>query len=102
MKKTKIGNIEIDVAEWGLIKGHICSRGFKKNSLWIVEAMREKRMREICDLSHVERDDLVNQASGTKSRIELMARLASCRCQYDKAARLGAIAEKADARSRED
>ena len=47
MATTKIGNIEMDVETWGKIKGHICSRGYKKISLWIVEAMKEKWLREI-------------------------------------------------------
>ena len=90
MGKKKIGNIEMDVAEWGKIKGHITARGFKKNSLWIVQAMQEKHASET--------SDIVTQAHSLKSRIELMARLASYRCQYEKAARLGALETKAAAR----
>ena len=43
---AKISNIDIELALWGKIKGHITSRGYKKNSLWIVDAMTEKHARE--------------------------------------------------------
>jgi hypothetical protein len=105
MATTKLGNIEMDVVLWGAIKGHITSKGYKKNSLWIIDAMKEKWLRDISPQQPSEKQaketsesDLVSQAHNLKSRLELMARLASYRCKYDTAARLGALETKAAAR----
>ena len=77
--------------QWLDIRRHIAGKPTSIGK-WVAKALNAQHTKETSE------SDLVTQAHHLKSRLELMARVASYRCQYDYAARLGAIEEKAAAR----